>query len=256
MKFQRHVDMLQYITNKGSVTIDELIREFKVSKATLNRDINELVKSGNIAKVHGGVISNVNSSEFEMLIDDKEQLHTTEKKAIAKKACELLIDNDNIIIDSGSTMYYFAKELAQNKILKNITVATNDIKVAYTLSTNSNIRLVMIGGIKHHDGYDLYGDQVSDIVKSLSVTKYFIGSSAWDAKNGITHTNYADVLIKKEFIKCSQECILLSDSSKDMLEKRFKVCSIEQINKIITDSYVDAKRLEEYQQKGIRMIIA
>ena len=100
MKFQRHIDMMQYITNRGSATIEELIQEFNVSKATLNRDINELVKSGNVEKVHGGVVSNVNSGEFEMLIDDKEHLHIKEKKAIAKKACELLENNDNIIIDS------------------------------------------------------------------------------------------------------------------------------------------------------------
>lgn len=256
MKFQRHIDMLQYITNKGSATIEELIQEFNISKATLNRDITELVKSGNIEKVHGGVVSTVNSGEFEMLIDDKEHLHIEEKKAIAKKACSLLIDNDNIIIDSGSTMFYFAKELANNKKLNNITIATNDIKVAYTLSSNPNIRLVMMGGIKHSDGYDVYGDKVSDIIKSLNITKYFIASSAWDIKTGITHTNYEDVLVKKEFLNCSQQCILLSDSSKDSFEKRFKICGIESIDKIITDSNLSEEKAKKYIEKGVDVIIA
>lgn len=255
MKFQRHIDMLQYITNKGSATIEELIQEFDVSKATLNRDINELVKSGNVEKVHGGVVSSVNSGEFEMWIDDKEHLHIKEKKAIAKKACELLENNDNIIIDSGSTMYYFAEELVGNKELKNITVATNDIKVAYTLCSNPNIRLVMIGGIKHNNGYDTYGDGVSEVVKSLNITKYFVASSAWDLKTGITHTDYEDILIKKDFIDCSQERILLSDSSKEGLEKRFKLCGIDGLNKIITDSHLDKNQVLEYNKKGVSVIL-
>ena len=83
MKYQRHIDMLQYIINKGNVSIEELLSHFNVSKATLNRDINELVKSGNVSKVHGGVVSTVNSGEFEQVIEDKERLNISFKTKIA-----------------------------------------------------------------------------------------------------------------------------------------------------------------------------
>ena len=256
IKFQRHIDMLQYITNNGSATIDELVRTFNVSKATINRDINALVKTGNIVKVHGGVISNVNSDEFEMLITDKEHLYVEEKINIAKIACDMVEDDDNIIIDSGSTMLYFAKELVKRQDIKNVTVITNDIKVAYTLCSNSEITLIMVGGTKHKDGYDLYGDSISDVIISMNISKYFIGSSAWDIKVGITHTNYSDVLLKKEFMACAKESILLSDSSKDALEKKFKICSIDKLSKIITDNHLLTERIDEYKKIGVEIVIA
>lgn len=256
MKVQRHIEMLQYITNKGSATIDELLECFAISKATLNRDLNELVKSGNIEKVHGGVVSKVNSGEFEMLIDDKERLHISEKAAIGKTACAMLEDNDTIIIDSGSTMYYFAKELAANTKLRNLTVVTNDIKVAYTLCANMNITLVMAGGIKHTEGYDLYGDGASQIIDSLNINKCFLATSAFDLNAGVTHTYYNDIVVKKKFMECSEKCILLADSSKDKLVKRFRLCNIDALECIVTDVSIDEVRVNEYSEKGIEVFIA
>ena len=96
MKYQRHIDMLQYIINKGNVSIEELLSHFHVSKATLNRDINELVKSGNVSKVHGGVVSTVNSGEIEQVIEDKERLNISFKTKIAETAYSMLEDNDTI----------------------------------------------------------------------------------------------------------------------------------------------------------------
>ena len=39
-------------------------------------------------------------------------------------------------------MYYLARALLARKDLENITVITNDLKVAYTLSENENISLI------------------------------------------------------------------------------------------------------------------
>ena len=56
----------------------------------------------------------------------------------------------------------------------NITVITNDLKVAYTLSENENISLIILGGMKHKDSFDIYGPTAVDILKSLNANKYFI----------------------------------------------------------------------------------
>ena len=254
MKYQRHIDMLQYIINKGNVSIEELLSHFHVSKATLNRDINELVKSGNVSKVHGGVVSTVNSGEFEQVIEDKERLNISFKTKIAETAYSMLEDNDTIIIDSGSTMYYFAKLLAEDRKLKNLTVATNDLKVAYTLCGNRGISLVVSGGIKHRDAYDLYGG-MSDIIETLNVKKYFMGASAFDIAAGVTHTNYEDVLLKKRYMSYASECILCADSTKESQVKRFKLCEPEALSILITDSGLSEEKIMEYREKGIKVIL-
>ena len=57
MKTKRISDMEAYILNRGSATMEELRDAFDVSMNTVRRDVAELLKSGNIQKVYGGVRS-------------------------------------------------------------------------------------------------------------------------------------------------------------------------------------------------------
>lgn len=256
MKYQRQIDMLQYIINRRKVTNSDLLKHFNISKATLNRDLRELEKTDNIEKVYGGALSKVDVSDFQMLIKDKEQLHIDAKIGIAKIACSLIQPVDTIIIDSGSTMYYFAKELLKLQKLTDLTVVTNDLKVAYTLCTHPNISIIITGGIKHSDGYDLYCDQIPEMVRSLHISKYFVATSAFDLEVGITHTNYKDVQIKKTFMSYADEVLLCADSSKEGLLKRFRIGEVKSVNRLITDDGINTDRLQKYRELGIDVLLA
>ncbi|MBV4425736.1 DeoR family transcriptional regulator [Clostridium tyrobutyricum] len=70
------------------------------SQNTIRRDIHELVKSGTIKKVYGGVSDNLN-----LLVPFNERKITsrTTKTLIAKTASEFINDGDIIFIDSSTT---------------------------------------------------------------------------------------------------------------------------------------------------------
>lgn len=248
MKFQRQIDLQQYINLKGHVTIAELLDKFQVSKATLNRDLTDLENEGSIQKVHGGVVSKIASQVFELSSSKKEVYNKDYKSQIAEKAVSMIENNQSIIIDSGSTMYYLARALVARKDLENITVITNDLKVAYTLSENENISLIILGGMKHKDSFDIYGPTAVDILKSLNANKYFMATSAFDFKCGITHTDYDDILIKKAMMESSKDIILCADSSKYGLVKRWSLCDIDAIDTLISDDRMKPEELKKIKE--------
>ena len=69
--------------------------------------------------------------------------HQEEKSAIAKSAVKLIEPNENIILDTGTTTLYVARELAKSNIV--LTVATTSLTVASTLF-NTNIDVLLFGG--------------------------------------------------------------------------------------------------------------
>ena len=55
MRVQRIDQIEEYIIENKTATLEDLCEKFNISKNTIRRDINELVKRGNIEKVYGGV---------------------------------------------------------------------------------------------------------------------------------------------------------------------------------------------------------
>lgn len=53
---QRRAQILEWLNERGSLTIDELARQFGVSSMTIHRDIDRLEKDGLARKVRGGVM--------------------------------------------------------------------------------------------------------------------------------------------------------------------------------------------------------
>ena len=51
MRSQRIEEMEQYILEQKNVTVDQLCSAFQVSKNTVRRDLDELVKRGNVKKI-------------------------------------------------------------------------------------------------------------------------------------------------------------------------------------------------------------
>lgn len=58
IKSKRIAALQEYITFKQRASYDELVDKFAVSKNTIRNDVQELCKTGDIVKVHGGAAVN------------------------------------------------------------------------------------------------------------------------------------------------------------------------------------------------------
>jgi len=251
LQAERAEKILQFINEKGFVKTTELIELCKVSKPTIIRDLQVLEKEGAIIRTHGGAKSVKKGTNFEPKQSLKEQIANESKKQIAKVAKQYIFPGETILLDSGTTTLMLANEL---KDMENITVITNDIKVAMVLAENDGIELVVLGGQKRKGVYSLIGPITEMLTSQFHVDKVFLTADAIHIHKGITNSNIEESSVKKAFIDICKERFLLVDSSKFSSISFFKIADIFEVQTIITDEgFLQLSDLESWNSfsKGI-----
>ncbi|MEG2258574.1 MAG: DeoR/GlpR family DNA-binding transcription regulator, partial [Oscillospiraceae bacterium] len=124
----RQQDIMKQVNKEGNVLIKDMAVECKVSEATIRRDLDELTASGLIERIHGGAVR-LSSTTFERYHSEKMKTMLNEKRKIASYAASLVENGDSIFLDSGTTTFFLAHELANHS---DLTVITNNIDIAYS----------------------------------------------------------------------------------------------------------------------------
>jgi len=250
---ERLEKIITYVNEKGFVTVNELLKMFNVSKPTIMRDLAKLENDQRILRTHGGASSIKAGTRFEPTHVMKENQEIEKKRQIAKVAKNFINPYETILLDSGSTTLMLAEQLTT---MKNITVITNDLKVAMCLGGNEDIELVVLGGQKRKGVFSLIGSIPENLIVDLCIDKAFIGADAVSIDKGIMNSNLDEMNLKKLMIEQSNTKYLLVDSTKFNHSAFAKVGDIELMNHIITDEGLAEKTISELEEKHIKVHIA
>jgi DeoR/GlpR family transcriptional regulator of sugar metabolism len=248
---ERHNKILNVLDIEGNVKSSKLIKILDVSLETIRRDLDNLEKLGLLKKVHGGAIprtNRTNSLPYRLREDSK----CDEKKSIANKALEYIFEGDTIALNGGTTNIEIAKLLKIK--YKNLTVVTNSILIANELIEKNGINLILVGGIYNKREFSFLGENTLNALNKFSVDKSFVGVGGVSLKRGVTDFLEEEVQIEKKFIEIANEIIILADSSKIGINSLIKVCNLEDVNLIITDSKLDINLKKKFLTNGIEII--
>lgn len=179
-------------------------------------------------------------------------MRTSEKRNIALAACRLIEENDSIIIASGSTAHTFAQELNPKG---NLTVVSASLKTSILLNNIPNIEVIQLGGIVRKNSFSVVGDFAAKIFDDLTCSKLFLGVDGIDFENGITNSNIEEALLNKKMMKAALRTIILTDSSKFGKRGFGRICSLEQVDMIITDPGIPQHTANAIEEMGIELII-
>jgi DeoR family transcriptional regulator, fructose operon transcriptional repressor len=255
LRSERQAKILELIRQKGFIHNEALALTLKVSTVTIRRDLKELDKQKLIKLEHGGATS-IDYLEGipEPQYETKMFVNALQKQAIAKEALKEIKDGESIIIDSGTTCLNLAKLLKREKFNK-LTVITNDIMVARELGPNSNITIIILGGILRKQYYNAYGPFTELILSNLRANKYFFAFDGFTASRGFSNTVLEEIPIKQKMIEISDQVIALCDSSKFGLGAPYIICGLEKIQKIITNEGMDKNQRDVFSNKGVAVDI-
>jgi DeoR/GlpR family transcriptional regulator of sugar metabolism len=234
-QLERQKKLLDYVNKVKKATVSELSDYLNISKVTVRRYLSELESKDLVIKTHGGALSVDNELSIDLPYANKKDLHKAEKKRIGIAATKLINDGDVIILDAGSTTFAIAQQIVN----RNITVLTNDLKIAFELSTNSNVKLIISGGPVQRNVYTVIGSTSEKFFNKVHVDKVFLGADAFNLECGVTNRTLEEASIKKAMIKAADEVILVTDSSKMGHKALANVCKTEDINAIVTDKISD-----------------
>ncbi len=248
---ERQARILKLLEESDRATISHMKELYNVSEMTLRRDITQLEEMGYVTKIHGGVIAR-KKLLFDRSFSRREKEHQYEKKMIAKEAVRLMKPGENIILDTGTTTLYVARELVKKNLP--LTVATTSLMVASTLF-NSSIEVLLFGGFLRREIPDLIGPLAEKNLMEFHSDKLFIGCNGILVEEGFYTSDLNISQLEKKMVENTEMVILVTDSSKFGIKSFVKCADISIVHTVITDTNVDAVSVKNLENRGIRVIV-
>ena len=247
----RYQKILSILEKEGSVKATTLIKLFNVSMETIRRDLEHLEKECLLKRVYGGaVVDKINTKQVSFV--ERESEFINEKRELAELALRYISEGQSIALDNGTTNLEIAKCL-KNKFQK-LVVLTNSLMIINELIDMDKYTLILCGGIIKKDEFAVIGNLAVDNIGKFHIDTAFIGVSGISINEGLTDYDIEELQIQKKMIEVSQQVVILADSSKFDAISLLKVCDIDKIDMIITDSNLNPKVLDKYTKYGIEII--
>lgn len=235
---ERRNKIIQLVKSGHPVKVVELSILFNVSEATIRRDLQELENLGLLQRTHGGAVSP--QLGLELSFHDREVFQLDEKRQIALAAANMVEDGETILLDAGTT----TREIARALCGKRLTVATNSMDVAFIFAEEPDIEVLLLGGTWRKSINSLVGPLTNSMLKLFCFDKFFLAANAVDCILGASTHNLAEAETKRAMLQAAKRTILVVDHSKFEQKTFAKICSLNEVSMIITDSGITTDSLD------------
>ena len=226
----RRESIYELLKEHTTINVKKKKKKFGVSDMTIRRDLHIMEEQGILVTHYGGATIRHPSSALHTFDRRKESFYEA-KAVIARRAAELIKENDVIYMDPSTTVLLMTRYLPP----LHHTVVTSSLAVMQECFHNPYITLYIAPG-KYQDSNG--GPMDMDTLTYLSNFHFntaFLGTGFIDTVYGVTSTEM-DSSIKQVVMRNSERNILLVDHSKFGQHTMKKFGDIKDFNTIITDS--------------------
>jgi DeoR family transcriptional regulator, aga operon transcriptional repressor len=248
---ERHQYILNKLKKDGNLNVVQLCKELKVSTVTIRKDLKLLEDKSLLFRTHGGATMN-NPYIVDRPVNVKEKFQSDEKMKIGEAAAALVENHDSVIIASGTTVLALAKSIQPKD---GLTIITSALNVAFELMRFPSIEVIQLGGLVRKSSSSVMGNYAENILDDFFCTKLFLGVDGIDLDFGLTTTSAMEAHLNRQMIKVSQKTIVLADSTKFGRRGFGKICGLDEIDMIITDSGISPQMAQDLEALGITVII-
>ncbi len=252
---RRRSDLLNLLKDEGFVTIREMASRAGVTEMTIRRDLQQLDSEQLVRLLPGGVILRsalaVEKEQPYSLISES-CVNQEAKKRIGKKAAELVEANDLIIIDSGTTTEYLARNIPDDMPL---TVMCNTLNILLEVHRRKSCKIILAGGYYHENTMMFDSSEGLELIRRVRAQKAFIGATGVSDRLGVTCSNQIEPNVKRAIIGSSVEKILMVDSNKFGLVKSSYFAELDEFDTVITDSGIPPAYHDLIERLGKRLIV-
>lgn len=249
---ERHQQIVERARADGRVDVGALAALFDVTPETVRRDLTTLERHGLLRRVHGGAIP-VERLGFEPGLAARDAVLMAEKDRIAKAALAELPSEGAVLLDAGTTTARLADALPNDREL---TVVTNALPIAMTLSVRPNVTVHLLGGRvrgRTMAGVDAWALR---LLADVYVDVAFMGTNGVSVERGLTTPDAAEAAVKRAMIAAARRTVVLADHTKVGVDHFARFGSLQDVDVLITDSAVDGDLSAEIEGAGIRVVRA
>lgn len=249
---ERHLYIKDQLYRNGFVTVQELAEQLEVTGATIRRDLRIMEGENILRRNHGGA-SLVHDKVIELSLNDRSAINPEAKARIAAVAAEILQESDSMGVTSGSTIEAFVRQIKYKGPMK---VVTPSIRLGVLLSEKMDVDLRILGGrvvansMSTRDEYSIKG------LDNVRCSKLFFSCDGFSVEDGVTSAFVEEAHLTECMMNVAQQRILLADSSKIGKCGFGRICGIEDVDTLITDSGISDSLREKIEALGVEVIIA
>ncbi len=227
---QRREEILNYLNEHTSATVEKLAKMLFVSPPTLRRDLNALAEEGKVLRTHGGVVLR-KTAECEIPLVLREEENSAPKRVIAEKAARHINNGDVIFLDASSTASYLIPHF---KRFKDIVVITNSPKSSLALG-EENIKNYCTGGLLLSRSVAYVGSGALDFLSRINADVFFFSSRGYSPGGFITDSSVEESEIKRAMMKNAEKSVYLCDTSKEGKKYMYNICRTKDVFALINE---------------------
>ncbi|MEO5756367.1 MAG: DeoR/GlpR family DNA-binding transcription regulator, partial [Mesorhizobium sp.] len=201
------------------------------------------------------VAENANPSRpfLEPTIADKAFVNRAMKMAVAREAVQLIDSDRSLILDSGSTIQYFAQHL---RAASGRTILTTGLNIVETLWGCRQHTVMLPGGTVRFDARALTGRMVEQSLENMRFDTVYFGADSIDPEHGLSTFNEDEAHQNAAMANASRRLVVLVDSTKFRAPSLHRFCGIERIDTIVTDRNIPADIESSLRDRGVKLLIA
>ncbi len=242
-RFEEHLAKVEF------ASLDELSELADASVSTVRRDLDILESRGLVRRTHGGArLVNPKTDEFTFSARDTHQL--AEKEAIGQACADLILPNQTLIVDAGTTCFHVARHLEA----KNPHLITNSLPVANAFSSSARTEVMVTGGVIY--------PRLGVLVGPMAVSSFAqvhadvaIMSCGGITTEVVTNSHGLLIEIQRAMMQAARRVILCVDHTKFGRQSISQLCVLEAIDTVITDQLPPAEIQAALAKAGVELIV-
>jgi DeoR/GlpR family transcriptional regulator of sugar metabolism len=254
---QRQDRIITTLRSAGSVSVRGLAEALDVSEATIRRDLQILDANGELSRTYGGAVLrpgatvNADGPGSDLEGPFAQEVDAAAKQAMATAAAALVRDDSVVILDIGTTTPFVARALKG----RNITIITSNLAVFDELRDDTAVRLVLLGGVVRRNYRTLVGSLTELALTQVSADILFLSCTGVRENGQVVDNMAVEAPIKQSMIAASVKVVLLASKSKFPGSGALRVCSLADVDVLITTEGAPEEALEHCRNSGGKVTI-
>jgi len=248
---ERRALIEQRIHAEGELDFGSLAAEFAVSEMTIRRDIETLENKGVVKRVLGGAIA-YGGKAYEPEFEWRAAQASAEKAHIARAAVELLLPNETVVLDSGSTVLAVARAIKGRGL--GLTIITPSILVALELANEPDTTVILTGGKVRPGELSMIGAEAEDAYLLYNCDTYVMGIAGVDGRRGVSEYSREEGAVKRAAARASDRVIVVADETKLGRVQLMNVAPAKDITALVTDGDPDDPTVVALREIGVQVV--
>lgn len=257
-RYARWNTLLEILAEDGRITVEDAAERLKVSQATVRRDFDQLAQQQMITRTRGGAVANTVS--YDLPLRYKSARNVGEKQRVGAAAAAMVTPGMVVGMNGGTTTTEVARALATRPDLINntdgsaLTIVTNALNIANELIVRPHVKVVVTGGVVRPQSYELIGPLATGVLRELTFDIAFLGVDAIDVALGAAAHHEGEAAINGLMAARARRVVILADSSKLGRHAFARVCPIERVETLITDTGATDAVVAPFGKANVRVV--